>query len=237
MSNRELEAQAAARRAAKAAAAAEKVDAAWRAAARKVGTCWWSPAATCRRLDAFAGPCLVPCHLTVMACLPMQAPSALPPSSARPQTLFRLQKVKESSWFWSPVRADEAPGYFEVVRRPMDLATISDKVGGPSREVARPPAQHSALCAALCGCHLWTCALSCWCAQLDTSRTTPQTVPCPCIQTMPQLKSGSYGAAHEFLADVQQVWENCLLVSAGSELGDESTRVCSAGAWLLGSAA
>ena len=39
VSNRELEAQAAARRAAKAAAAAEKLDAAWRAAARKVGRC------------------------------------------------------------------------------------------------------------------------------------------------------------------------------------------------------
>lgn len=41
MSNRELEAQQAARRAAKAAAAAEKLDAAWRAAARKVGGCGW----------------------------------------------------------------------------------------------------------------------------------------------------------------------------------------------------
>lgn len=39
VSNRELEAQQAARRAAKAAAAAEKLDAAWRAAARKVGGC------------------------------------------------------------------------------------------------------------------------------------------------------------------------------------------------------
>ena len=50
------------------------------------------------------------------------------PSPPLPQTLFRLQKVKESSWFWAPVKADEAPGYFDVVRRPMDLATISDKV-------------------------------------------------------------------------------------------------------------
>ncbi len=39
VSNRELEAQNAARQAAKAAAAAEKLDAAWRAAARKVGRC------------------------------------------------------------------------------------------------------------------------------------------------------------------------------------------------------
>ena len=34
-----------------------------------------------------------------------------------------------------------------------------------------------------------------------------------------QLKSGSYVAPHEFLADVQQVWENCLMVSTRSELG------------------
>lgn len=27
-----------------------------------------------------------------------------------------------------------------------------------------------------------------------------------------QLKSGSYDIAREFLADVQQVWENCLMV-------------------------
>lgn len=30
-----------------------------------------------------------------------------------------------------------------------------------------------------------------------------------------QLKSGSYNVAREFLADVQQVWQNCMLVRAG----------------------
>ncbi len=53
---------------------------------------------------------------------------SLAPCPPALQTLFRLQKVKESSWFWAPVKAEEAPGYFDVVRRPMDLATISDKV-------------------------------------------------------------------------------------------------------------
>jgi hypothetical protein len=46
------------------------------------------------------------------------------------QALFRLQKVKESHWFWAPVHPEDAPGYSEVVRRPMDLATISDRLNG-----------------------------------------------------------------------------------------------------------
>lgn len=46
-----------------------------------------------------------------------------------------MQKVKESSWFWAPVRAEDAPGYHDVVARPMDLATISDRLkrGGPEQ--------------------------------------------------------------------------------------------------------
>lgn len=72
-------------------------------------------------------PCPATPHLSDPARL-VRSPAAPPDPPL--QTLFRLQKVKESSWFWAPVKAEDAPGYFDVVRRPMDLATISDKVRG-----------------------------------------------------------------------------------------------------------
>ena len=40
--------------------------------------------------------------------------------------------MKESSWFWAPVRPEDAPGYSEVVTRAMDLATASDRLKLPA---------------------------------------------------------------------------------------------------------
>ena len=65
-------------------------------------------------------------------------PPALPPLPPPLQALFRLQKVKESSWFWSPVRAEDAPGYHDLIRRPMDLATISDRLAGKGPPFSSP---------------------------------------------------------------------------------------------------
>ena len=81
VSNRELEAQNAARQAAKAAAAAEELDAAWRAAARKVGSlldafsrasaraCFWNnalvrvqPCPASALAIALLPPCQPVCH-------------------------------------------------------------------------------------------------------------------------------------------------------------------------------
>lgn len=45
-----------------------------------------------------------------------------------------MQKVKESSWFWAPVRPEDAPGYHDVIARPMDLASISDRLKRGGRE-------------------------------------------------------------------------------------------------------
>lgn len=83
-----------------------------------------SPAAAMPTCVSHIPPPLLPC----LRDPPPTPLLSLVPCPPRLQTLFRLQKVKESSWFWAPVKAEEAPGYFDVVRRPMDLATISDKV-------------------------------------------------------------------------------------------------------------
>jgi hypothetical protein len=102
--------------AAREAAAKEKLESTWRSAARKVGPC----RARCGRARTFPG------H-------PVDPP---PPRHSVPQAIFRLQKVKESSWFWSPVREEDAPGYAAVVARPMDLATISDRLAGRGQPYA-----------------------------------------------------------------------------------------------------
>ena len=64
-------------------------------------------------------------HRPALPCLPCL------PCAFHLQALFRLQKLKESSWFWAPVRPEDAPDYTELVQRPMDLATASDRLKLP----------------------------------------------------------------------------------------------------------
>lgn len=54
----------------------------------------------------------------------------LPPTPGPTQVLKKLQALSISYPFWAPVRAEDAPDYGAVVKQPMDLGTISDRLKG-----------------------------------------------------------------------------------------------------------
>lgn len=44
------------------------------------------------------------------------------------QVLKKLQHTSDSYAFWHPVSEEEAPDYFAMIKEPMDLGTVSDKL-------------------------------------------------------------------------------------------------------------
>ena len=45
--------------------------------------------------------------------------------------LTSMAKLDEFKFFSEPVREQDAPGYFKVIKQPMDLQTMAEKVGQP----------------------------------------------------------------------------------------------------------
>lgn len=43
-----------------------------------------------------------------------------------------LVKLDSDAFFWEPVQEKDAPRYFDVVKHPMDIQTMREKVGGSS---------------------------------------------------------------------------------------------------------
>ena len=44
------------------------------------------------------------------------------------QVLSQIRRLRYSDIFWFPVKTSQAPGYLDVVERPMDLGTIQKKL-------------------------------------------------------------------------------------------------------------